>query len=356
MFILGHTPSFFMLLCLPSFLGSLVLARTLSGTRLDSTLSWYSPGPFSILARILPFFGTRLDPFPVLVQILPFFRYEPEHFPGTSLNTFPVLARILPFSSTRPDPFRYSPEFYLFLVLTQTLSWYSPWFYPFPVLAQTLFRYLPKHFSCTGLDHFSGTHLDPFRYSPGYDLFLVLTRTLPFSSTCPDTILFVLHSSVLAQIWSIFRYSPRFYPFLVLVRTLFWYSPDFYPSLVLTRIRSFLSCILWYSLGYDLFYDTRLDSTLSRYSPIPFSGTHPDSTSFRYLPRCDLFSGTRSEPFQYSHRYDLFSDIVLGFPWVLWYSPGLDPFSFSLFQHHVRISWSFPISCLVFFSLLWHHV
>ena len=96
MFILGHTPSFFVLLCLASFSGfsrtspdhSSILTKILpfSGTRLNSTLFRYSSGPF---------FSTRLDS--------TLLRYSPE-----------------PFSSTRPSStlFRYSPGFYPSSVLT----------------------------------------------------------------------------------------------------------------------------------------------------------------------------------------------------------------------------------------------
>ena len=98
MFILGHTPSFFVLLCLASFFG-------FSGTHLDSTLFLvltqtlfrYSPGLFS---------GTRSDPFPVLARTL--FRYSPGFYPflGTRPDTIssPALCPdFLGFSSTRPD-------------------------------------------------------------------------------------------------------------------------------------------------------------------------------------------------------------------------------------------------------------
>ena len=76
MFILGHTPSFFVLLCLASFFG---------------------------------FSGTRLDPSPVFAWTI--FRYSPEFYP------FPVLAWIL--------PFQYSPGFFLFLVLARILPFFG---------------------------------------------------------------------------------------------------------------------------------------------------------------------------------------------------------------------------------------
>ena len=93
-----------------------VLARNLlryspgpfSSTRPE--LFRYSPGPFSStrpeLFRYLlePFSGTYPEPSPVLARTL--FRYSPEFYP------FSVLARIPPFFGTRPDStvFRYLPE------------------------------------------------------------------------------------------------------------------------------------------------------------------------------------------------------------------------------------------------------
>ena len=70
----------------------------------------YSPGPFSgtcpELFRYLPepFSSTCPEPSPVLARTL--FRYSPEFYP------FSVLARILPFFGTRPNStvFRYLPE------------------------------------------------------------------------------------------------------------------------------------------------------------------------------------------------------------------------------------------------------
>ena len=79
-------------------------------------LTWtflrYSPGPFSctrpdlspVLARILPIFGTRPNPSPVLARTL--FWYSPKFYP------FSVLAWIPPFFGTRLDStvFRYLLE------------------------------------------------------------------------------------------------------------------------------------------------------------------------------------------------------------------------------------------------------
>ena len=153
MFIPGHTSSFFVLLCLASF--------------------------------VFRFFGTRPDPFAVLTRILSLSRYSPR-----------------PFSDTHHDSTS-------FPVLTQTLLWYSPWFYPFP---STRPDRIPS---------------------------LVLTRILPFFGTCPDTILSILDSPVLAPIQSpiCFIFSDT--------------HPDTISFPVLTRIRSFLSWILRYSPGFN---------------------------------------------------------------------------------------------------------
>ena len=120
--------------------------------------------------------------------------------------------------------------------------------------------------------HLSGTHPAP---SP------ILARIPPFP--------------LLA--WTLLWYSPRF--------LFFWHLPGFPP--------------FWNSPGFH-FTSTRPDSTLSRYSPGPFSGTRrdfhlsgarpdptfssicldfyfsgtrPDSTLFRYSP--GSFSGTRPD-------------------------------------------------------------
>ena len=165
MFVLGHTPSFFVLLCLASLFG-------FSGTHLNlfPVLTWtsfrYSPEPF---------FGTRTDPFPVLAWTL--FRYSPG-----------------PFSNTHPNST------------------------PFSVLAWILLRYL--------LEPFSDTHLDstPFRYSSRYDLFSgtrldtilfvldspILARILSliylvFSGTRSN----MISSLVLAQIRSLLQHRAR---------------------------------------------------------------------------------------------------------------------------------------------------
>ena len=85
----------------------------------------------------------------------------------------------------------------------------------------------------------------------------------------------------------IFRYSHRFDPFQVLAGKVFLYLHGFYLFPVLTRFLPFFgshidSTILRYSLGQ--FFDTRTDSTFSRYSTriLLFFGSHTDSTLFRY--------------------------------------------------------------------------
>ena len=112
MFILGHTPSFFMLLCLASyFLGFLVLARILPLSRYSPrTFSDTRPGiyPFSVLAHNLLFSGICLNS--TIFQYLLGY----DLFFGTIPNTIffvldsPILTQIrspvcLVFSGTRPD-------------------------------------------------------------------------------------------------------------------------------------------------------------------------------------------------------------------------------------------------------------
>ena len=210
MFILGHTPSFFVLLCLASFFGfsNTRSDSTFPSTCPDSTFFRYLSEPFSdthpnstpfpTLIRTLsqysswPFLGTRLDPFPALAWTLfvlsrTLLWYSPgpslvlaEPFPGTSPDPYPVLARTI---------FWYSPEFYLFR--------YSLGFYPFPILTQIQ---------------------SLLRYSPRYDPFC-----LEFFGTCPDLI---------PHLSRILQYSPEYYFFfdthsnticsLVLTRVLFY--------------------------------------------------------------------------------------------------------------------------------------
>ena len=150
MFILGHTPSFFVLLCLASFFGffgtlpdpSPVLARILLVSR-------YSPGPF---------FDTRPDPFPILTWILPNSRYSLRPFSSTPLDSTLFRYSVRPFFDIHQDSTS-------FLVLALTLFRYSPGFHPFSVLTRP----------------FSDTHPNstPFRYSPKYDLFSGLMPRFP---------------------------------------------------------------------------------------------------------------------------------------------------------------------------------
>ena len=103
------------------------------------------------------------------------------------------------------------------------------------------------------------------RYSPGFDRFQVLTLILPFFGTRGDS-------------------------FSVLARILAFSGPDTDSS------------IFWCSWGQ--FFDTRIDSTFSRYSPgfyrfqvltliLPFFGTRRDS--FSVLARILPFPGTRPD-------------------------------------------------------------
>ena len=149
MFILGHTPSFFVL-CLASFFGffgthpdhSLVLALTL----LQYSLGFY---PSSVLAQTI-------------------LRYSSRPFSDTHLDSthFSILSQIL---------LRYSPRFYPFSVFTRILplSRYSPGPFFGTHLDSTLFRYSPGPFSDTHPDS------TPFRYSPGYDLFSSIMSGFP---------------------------------------------------------------------------------------------------------------------------------------------------------------------------------
>ena len=158
----------------------------LSGTRPDSTLSWYSLEPFSstspdstflTVARILPFPYTHLDPSPVLARIPPF-----RHSPGFY-------------------PFRYLPGFHIYGTHPDS----------------TLFRHSPGfHLSSTRPDYtLSDTCSD--------STFSALARILPFPSTHPNP------SPVLAQI-SHFRHTSRFYSFPILIQTFLRYSTEFHLS------------------------------------------------------------------------------------------------------------------------------
>ena len=138
---------------------------------------------------------------------------------------------------------------------------------------------------------FFGSHTDStlFRYSHGFDFFLVLFRILPFFSTHKDSTLFRYSSVLIFDTRTIlpipgtrldstiFRYSHWFDPFPVFVVTIFRYSHGIYffpvPAQILpfigTHTNSNFSGIRW-----DKF------SIIAR--NLPFAGTRPDSTIFRY--------------------------------------------------------------------------
>ena len=116
-------------------------------------------------------------------------------FFGSHPNSFSILARILPFPGTRPDItiFWYSTEKLFDTRTDSTFSRHSPVFYhiselpvngPFSVLTGTIFRYSHGfyHFSLlTLIRPFSGTQPNSFT---------ILTRILPCSSTRPDSTIF----------------------------------------------------------------------------------------------------------------------------------------------------------------------
>ena len=148
------------------------------GTRLDSTLFRYSPGPFSgtrpdstfsTLARILPFPDTHSDPSPVLTKIPPFRHLPGFHLFGTSPDS--NLSSTCPYSTfsvpVRIPHFRYFPRFHIFGTHPDsTLSRYSPF-----------------------------TRIPHFQYSP--------TWIFPFSNTCPDFYFFGIRLNS-----TLFRHSP----------------------------------------------------------------------------------------------------------------------------------------------------
>ena len=138
-----------------------------------------------------------------------------------------ILARILFFPGTRTDSIfsRYSPGFYLFPLLG--------WFCHFSVLTQ--------------IRPYSGICPDSFS---------ILARILRFPATRPNT--------------AIFWYSHRFDRFPILVGYVFRYSHGFHLYPVLARIL--------------LIFGTRKDSTIFRYSSGQFFDTRTDSTFSRYLP------------------------------------------------------------------------
>ena len=255
----------------------------LSDTRPDPT--------FSVLAWILPFFGTHPNfTFLVLARI-PHYRYS-SGFPFSDTHqdfTFPVLTQILPFP----------------VLAWISIFWHSPGFYHFPVLTRTLLRYSPG-------SHITGTRTEspfpvltrilPSRYSLGFYLFWYSPGFL-FSGTRPDSTIFGTRPDS-----TISRYSPG--PF-------FGTRPDF----------TFFGTIL------DFYFQT-----LARI--LPFPGTHPDPSSvlprilhfqhlpgfylFRYLPRSKLF---RCLPGPFS---GVCSDFLI--------FSGIAPEFHYLFRHCARIT------------------
>ena len=138
-----------------------------------------------------------------------------------------ILAQILFFPGMRTDCIfsRYSPGFYLFPVL----GWILPFFGTHT--DSTLFRYSSGQFFDTRTDStFS-------RYSPEYCHFLVLTQIRPFSDTLRECF------SILARF--------HLYTVLARIQLIFGTRKD--------------STIFGYSSGQ--FFDTRTDSTFSRYLP-----------------------------------------------------------------------------------------
>ena len=157
---------------------------TIFHTRLDTIFPGTRPNPFSVLARILAFSGTRpnctilwYSPRYYLSRCSPgpFFGTHPD---STLLRHWPqlyhssVLTWILPYLVLSRTLFRYSHGVYPSLVLTCIL--------PFPVLTRTLFRYSPRFYPSS-----------------------VIARILPFSSTGPNST--ILRSSLG---YYLSRYSP----------------------------------------------------------------------------------------------------------------------------------------------------
>ena len=248
----------------------------------------YSPGfyPFSD-----PSPGTHSDPSRILARI--------PHFPGTRLDLSRVLAQIPPFSGTHP-----------YFYFSSTCSDSTPSSILLPVLTRALLGYsLGSHLSRYSPGPFSGTRLDStfLWYSPIFPLFRHSPGFYPFSDPSPGTHL------------SPSRILARIVPFPVLARTFLGYSPEFHLSLVLTQISTFptLTRILPFPDTHLDFYfsSTHPDSTLSRYSPGPFSCTRPDQSLMfcilRFLlgldPFCIEFSDTRPDRFPFRFGDSLIS-------------------------------------------------
>ena len=232
-------------------------------------------------------------------------------FSGIRLESFSILARILPFPGTRPgsaifryshgsDLFRYLPREFFDNRTDFTFSRYSPGFYNFSVL--------------THIRPFSGTrtYSTRSRYSPGFYQFSLLTQIRPFSGTCRECFSIVARTLPFPGTRSDstdFRYSHRFDPFSVLAAKVFRYSHGFYLSRylpgfcqfsVLTHIRPFSG--------------TRQESFSILVGILRFPGTRPDSTNFRYSHRFDPFQVLAEKFFRYSHGFYLF-------PILAWFLP-----------------------------------
>ena len=239
--------------------------------------------PFSVLTRILPF--------PVLTWILPS-RYLPgSHLSGTRSNLYFFGTRpdstisqysLGPFSGTRPDPtFPVLTRISTFPALAQNFLWYSPGFHLSSVFAK-IFTFpaltrIPHFFSVCPDFHLSGTHPDS-----------------TFLGTLPDPTF-----SILARIPP-FRYSPRPFPVLARIPP-FRHSPRFF--------------YLWYLPKFHI-SGTHSDSTLSRNSLGPFSGTRQDFTlpalalilPFSVLAQIPHFRHSPGfYPFRYSHGFQISS-------------------------------------------------
>ena len=134
-------------------------------TRPDSIIFryWHWFYPFPILVRIVFLYYPGFYFFLVLTLILPFSQ--------TRQDSLSIVARILPFLGTRLDYtiFRYAHWFYHFPDTRphSTNFRYSHWFYPLPKLFETVFKSMP-----------------------GFYLFPVLDRMLPFFGTDTDSTLF----------------------------------------------------------------------------------------------------------------------------------------------------------------------
>ena len=136
-------------------------------------------------SRILPVPGTRpdstnfryshrFDPFQVLARTV--FRYlHGFYLFQYSLDSFSILARILPFPGTRPDStiFRYSHRFDPLQVLAGNVFRYSHGFYLFPVLARILPIFV-THTDSTFFKYSAGKFFDTLMdstfslYSPAF--------------------------------------------------------------------------------------------------------------------------------------------------------------------------------------------